>query len=163
LTPLLCDTSGLVAFFDASDAHHASVSAAIDAEPGPFIVSPYVLAELDYLLATRRGVDAVLAALSELAGGAWELAHCRAEDVQEARELIDRYRDQEIGLADASLVVLSARYRTADLLTLDRRHFLVLRTLDGGAFTLLPECASCSTPLTPTAPATPARPSTSTS
>ncbi|MGH8327709.1 MAG: PIN domain-containing protein [Steroidobacteraceae bacterium] len=70
---LICDTSTLLAYFDASDAHFAAVTAAIDADPGPFIVSPYVLAELDYLLTSRRGIHAERAALNELSGGAWTL------------------------------------------------------------------------------------------
>jgi predicted nucleic acid-binding protein len=135
---LLCDTSGLVAYFDASDAHHAGAAAAIDADPGPFIVSPYVLAELDYLLATRRGAHAEVAALRELAGGAWELPCCGADELAQACELLGRYQDQQIGLADASIVVLSGRYETDRVLTLDHRHFRVLRTHAGRAFTLLP-------------------------
>lgn len=135
---LICDTSGLVAYFDSSDAHHAAVSAAIQADAGPFVVSPYVVAELDFLLATRRGVQAELAALTELSGGAWELPGCAAADVRRAMEIVDRYRDQDIGLADASLVVLAARYRTDRLLTLDHRHFRVVRTTTGQPFTLVP-------------------------
>jgi len=50
---LVSDTSGLPAYFDASDAHCAEVSAITEAGPGPFVVSPYVVAELDYLLAAR--------------------------------------------------------------------------------------------------------------
>ena len=53
-------------------------------------------------------------------------------------ELINRYRDQDIGLADASLVILAARYRTDRLLTLDHRHFRVIRTLNGRAFSIQP-------------------------
>lgn len=136
---LVCDTSGLVAYFDASDAHHADVSASIEADPGPFVVSPYVLAELDYLLATRRGVREELAALSELSGGAWDLPACDAADIRRAQNVIDRYQDQNIGLADASLVVLAARYRTDRLLTLDHRHFRVIRTVNGKPFTVLPQ------------------------
>jgi hypothetical protein len=78
---LLCDTSGLIAYFDASDGYHADVSAAIDAEPGPFAVSPYVLAEVGYLLATRRGVREELLAVRELSGGAWELPAFDSGDV----------------------------------------------------------------------------------
>lgn len=48
------------------------------------------------------------------------------------------YEDQGIGLTDASLVVLAHRYRTDRLLTLDHRHFRILRTAAGGSFTLLP-------------------------
>ena len=135
---LICDTSGLVAYFDASDAHRARVSAVVDTDPGPFVVSPYVVAELDYLLATRRGVRAELAALTELSGGAWELASMAAADVREACAVMERYQDQQIGLADASLVVLARRYKTERVLTLDRRHFDVVRTEAGVPFTVLP-------------------------
>lgn len=135
---LVCDTSGLLAYFDASDAHCAEVSAVVDADPGPFVVSPYVVAELEHLLATRRGVEAELSVLAELAGGAWELPALGRDDLEDVRQVVERYRDQEIGVADASLVILAQRYRTDRLLTLDRRHFRVVRTLRGDAFTLLP-------------------------
>jgi len=102
-------------------------------------VSPYVVAEVDYLLASRRGVDAELAALTELSGGAWELPTMKVADLREARTVIDRYRDQDIGVADASLVILAHRYRTDRLLTLDRRHFRVIRSTAGKPFTIVPE------------------------
>lgn len=136
---LVCDTSGLLAYFDASDAHCASVTAIVEADPGPFVVSPYVVAELDYLLGTRRGSHAELAVLTELSGGAWELPCMESDDLRDAANVIDGYRDQNIGIADASLVVLAGRYRTSRLLTLDRRHFGVVRTADGGRFTVLPQ------------------------
>ena len=50
-----------------------------------------------------------------------------------------RYQDQQIGVADASLVVLAGRYRTDRLLTLDHRHFRVIRTTSGKPFTVLPK------------------------
>ena len=59
------------------------------------VVSPYVVAEVDYLVATRKGVD-------------------------------------------ASSVVLAQRYRTRTILTLDRKHFNVMRPLDGGVFKIVP-------------------------
>lgn len=54
------------------------------------------------------------------------------------REVIGKYSDQDIGLADASLVVLAHQYETHHILTLDHRHFGVVRALDGGPFHLLP-------------------------
>lgn len=39
---------------------------------------------------------------------------------------------------DASIVVLAARHRTWTVLTLDQRHFAVLRPLDGGRFRIVP-------------------------
>lgn len=97
-----------------------------------------MIEELDYLLLDRLGVEAELTALSELGSGAWELAQFDAADLRTAREVVARYRDQEIGVADASLVVLAERYGTNRILTLDHRHFGVLRTASGEAFELLP-------------------------
>jgi uncharacterized protein len=57
---------------------------------------------------------------------------------RQAAGIVERYADQDIGLADASLVILAARYRTERLLTLDHRHFRVIRTASGKPFTLVP-------------------------
>lgn len=135
---IVADTSGLLAFFHRDEPTHDAVRRVVEGEDAPLIVSPYVVAELDYLLATRMGVAAQLAVLSELAGGAYHLAPIDAEALRAVRNIVERYRDQGIGATDASLVVLADRYRTRSILTLDRRHFEVLRPLGGGRFRVLP-------------------------
>jgi predicted nucleic acid-binding protein len=135
---IVADTSGLLAFFNQREPAHVDVRRAVESTDETLVVSPYVLAELDYLVATRVGVDAELTVLRELSGGAYELAALNAEDVGECARLVERYGELEIGLADASLVVLARRYSTRTLLTLDRRHFQVMRPLDGGRFRLVP-------------------------
>ena len=135
---IIVDTSGLIAFFSESGSQHEEVAAWVDQNDQVMVVSPYVLAEVDYLVATRRGVDAELAVLEELSGGAYDLAAMGVEDVAAARQVVERYRDLGIGLADASLAVLAQRYRTRTILTLDRKHFSVMRPLDGGAFEIVP-------------------------
>jgi hypothetical protein len=65
-----------------------------------------------------------------------------AGDIESAERLIGRYRELEIGLADASLVVLANRYGVRDLLTLDERHFRTLRGPGGRPFRLLPADAA---------------------
>jgi predicted nucleic acid-binding protein len=135
--PVIVDTSALLAFFDASEPDHEAVSEVFTAADA-LVVSPYVVAELDYLVATRHGVDDELAVLDELAGGAWDLAAFDEEGLRRARGVIASYRDQEIGVADASIVVLAERYRTRTIASLDRRHFDVVRSLEGGHFEVLP-------------------------
>ena len=71
---MIVDTSALLAFFDTDEPDHAAVTAVLDAATEALVISPYVLAELDYLVASRLGVSAELAVLRELAGGAWDLA-----------------------------------------------------------------------------------------
>lgn len=139
MSDLVVDTSALLAYFDADEPDHGAVADVIAAHTGLLVVSPYVLAELDYLVATRHGVDAELMVLEELTGGAWELASFGVADVRRARSIIARYRDQAVGIADASNVVLAERYRTRSVVTLDRRHFDVLRPETGPPFTVLPQ------------------------
>lgn len=135
----IVDTSALLAYFDSSEPDHAAVGDVLAGSSDLLIVSPYVLAELDYLVATRHGVDAELAVLDEMTGGAWELASFDASDLGRARSIVAKYRDQAIGVADASNVVLADRYRTSIIVTLDRRHFEVLRPITGKRFRLLPD------------------------
>lgn len=135
---ILLDTSGLLAAIDGSQRQHAAARRALEAAAPPWCLSPFVLAELDYLLATRVGQEAERRLLAEVGRGVYRLETFDAEDIEAAERVIGRYRQLEIGLADASLVVLANRYGIRDLLTLDERHFRTLRAAGGRPFRLLP-------------------------
>lgn len=133
----IIDTSALLAFFRADDPHHEAVAAAVASTTMP-VLSPFVIAELDYLVATRFGVRAETAVLAEIASGNFELPIITAADLIVCRRLIEQYVDLAPGLTDTSLVVLADRYGTRRILTLDRWHFTTMRGLDGRPFDLLP-------------------------
>jgi uncharacterized protein len=136
---VIVDTSALLAFFDVDEPRHRAVRAVIETSTDPLIVSPYVIAELDYLVATRIGVHAELAVLRELSGGAWELPAFDTADLRATASIIEKYGDQAIGVADASNVVLADRYHTHTVATLDRRQFEVLRPIAGASrFEIVP-------------------------
>lgn len=135
---MIVDSSALVAFFDHTDRLHPAVDELFANTTEALLVSPYVVAEVDYIINSRHGVTGELAALRELAGGAWDLTGFGHEDLRAAIDVVNRYSDQDIGVTDASLVVLAKRHRTRTIATLDRRHFEVLRPLDGGRFTIVP-------------------------
>jgi uncharacterized protein len=135
---ILIDTSGLLAAIDRAQPAHARAAAAVSRDPGPFLLSPFVLAELDYLLGRRVGADAQRALLQDVADGAYRLEAFAEADVERAVRIIDRYGDLQIGLADASIVVLAERNGVRDLLTLDERHFRTVLGPDEEAFRLLP-------------------------
>lgn len=135
---IVLDTSGLLAALDGSERRHQAAAAALRRADPPWLLSPFVLAELDYLLATRVGVAAERSLLDEIGRGVYRLEPFDAEDVVAAERVIARQATLGIGLADASIVVLAARYGVRDILTLDERHFRVLRPSGGKAFRLLP-------------------------
>lgn len=135
---IILDSSGVYAFKDESADEHVAIRRVLESDPGPFVISPFVLAEVDYLISSRLGQTAEREVLEDVANGAYELAEFGPDDVVTAMELIDRYADLSIGLADASVSVLAARYRTTRLLTLDERDFRPMRPLYGTSFVLLP-------------------------
>ena len=135
---ILLDTSGLLAALDPKEPLHAAAAAAVRADAGPFLLSPFVLAELDYLVGKHLGHEARLRLLDEVVRTAYRLETVSAAEVAEARALIQRYRDLQISLADASIVVLAQRYHCPDVLTLDERHFRLFQGPGPRPFRLLP-------------------------
>jgi uncharacterized protein len=135
---ILLDTSGVLAALDRSQEGHGAAARALQEARGPLLLSPFVLAELDYLLQTRVSVDAAVALLHEVARGAYQLEPFDGDDIAAAARVIERHRDLGIGLADASIAVLASRYDVTDVLTLDERHFRALRGPNDRPFRLLP-------------------------
>lgn len=135
---IILDTSGLLSAIDASQRHHAACAEILAEATRPLVLSPFVLAELDYLLATQVDGQAQLALVDEVARGVYRLESFSAHDVAVAGDVMRRYANLAIGLADASIVVLAQRHGTRDVLTLDERHFRAVRAADGRRFRLLP-------------------------
>ena len=135
---MLLDTSGLLAALDESQRHHAACAKAIREADPPLLLSPFVLAELDYLLSKHIGLHAQLALLDEVARGAYRLEPFDAADIRRARDVTAKYSALEVGLADASIVVLAERHGVSEVLTLDQRHFRSLRIEKRKRFKLLP-------------------------
>jgi predicted nucleic acid-binding protein len=135
---IVLDTGGLYAALDANESlHERAVAALVDAAP-PRLLSPFVFAELDYLIASRVGHRAQMALIDEVARGVYQLEPFAAGDVAQARRIMERYADLNVALADASVVVLAHRHRTLDVLCTDERHFRSLRGPGGRPFRLLP-------------------------
>lgn len=134
---IVADTSGLLALFNVDEPDHIAVTLALENE-ARVAVSPFVVAELDYLVATRLGHAAEQLVLAELAQGPYQLESISQEDLLGCCRIVEKYGDLAIGVADASLVVIADRLGTKRILTLDRRHFDAIRPLRGGHFELLP-------------------------
>jgi uncharacterized protein len=137
---ILLDTSGLLANYDRRDHHYTEVVRVL-ARPQRRILSPFVLAELDYLVAQIAGQSGELVLLRDVARGAYQLESFSGPNIAAAIAVIERYADLHLGLADASIVVLAERYECHDILTLDERHFRAIIGPNGKPFRLLPKDA----------------------
>ena len=135
---LIVDAGILYAQADRSEAHHAGAVDLLANERGALVTSELVVAEADYLIRTRLGIDAELAFLEDLAEGTYAVDCLNRAELAQARDLALRYRDLKPGLAACSLVVLAHRYKTRRLATLNQRDFRQMAPLQGGSFQLLP-------------------------
>ncbi|MET7278044.1 PIN domain-containing protein [Kribbella sp. NPDC005582] len=140
---LLADTSGIIAAFD-RNAPEASLCRRLLQEAGTVILSPLVLAEVDHLSRARLGREARTTILNllqdQVAKLRFHIPDVGAETLATALDVIDRYADLDLDLADAVTVCLAADYRTDSILTLDRRDFRAVRPLTPHkAFRLLPD------------------------
>jgi predicted nucleic acid-binding protein len=101
------------------------------------VSSAFTVAEADHLILSRLHVGAQVEFVKSLATG-FAVPTLDTRGLLQAAELCEQYRDLELGLADASIVVLAARLSTRQLATFDERHFRAVGPLTGGAFELLP-------------------------
>ena len=97
-----------------------------------------VIAEVVHLLGTRLGWEAEARFLGDLASGAFTLEPVHPADVLRMVELVARYHDLPLGTVDASVVAAAERLDVAEVATLDRRHFSVVRPRHVTSFALLP-------------------------
>ncbi len=124
---ILLDTSGILSALYPDQRRHREAAAILSESTAPRILSPLILAEVDYFIARGGGPVSELRFLAQITAGVYELASFDGQDVDDASKIIASYHDLNIGLADASLVILAKRYNCWDILTLDERHFRAVR------------------------------------
>jgi uncharacterized protein len=138
---ILCDTGPIVAAALAGDDdHHACVElfTGMHLAGRPLLVPGTVVAEVGYLLAREAGAHVEALFLTALADGDFQLAELQPEDYRRAAELVAAYADLPLGTTDATVIALTERLGLAEVATLDRRHFSVVRPRHVSALTLLP-------------------------
>ena len=135
---LLVDAGALYTQANVAEPHHDAVARILAEERETLVTTELAVAEADYLILDRLGIDVELAFIEDLAAGTFVVDCLSRDELATAKSIVEQYRDLRLGLADASLVVLGARYGTTRILTFDERAFRAVKPFQGGAFTLLP-------------------------
>lgn len=135
---LVCDTGCVFGLYDADDAHHAAIRGVVEREPGPLFLPLILLAEVDYLLATRLGPQAASDFLESVEHGAFLLVPLLPSDLTRCIEIVRQYSDLRLGLADAAVVTAAERPGIQRVLTLDERHSRAIKLRGFSHFILLP-------------------------
>jgi predicted nucleic acid-binding protein len=141
----IADTNALYRLLDSRLTGHAEHKEGL-AAISHLVISPMVLAELDYLIAARAGARQALTAARFIeryaATRRFEVPPVAAH-LSTAIAVAEGYADADggkgVGLTDAMNVALAAAYGTEVLFTTDR-HFRMIRPLTGHpAFRLVPD------------------------
>ena len=135
---IVLDSGVLYAIADADDRHHRSCVDLIAAEVGRLVVPAPVIVETAWMIESRLGPSVEAAFVDSLVGGELERADLIDEDWRRLSELVRRYADLGLGTVDASVVAIAEHLDVERLVTVDRRHFSVVRPRHRDAFVLLP-------------------------
>jgi predicted nucleic acid-binding protein len=133
---VLVDAGPLVAIIDRGDPDHDACIETLETLRDSLITVWPAFTEAMYLLAPSwRGQKALW---SRLEMGALTLASLDETDASRMRELMEKYRDMPMDLADAALVRVAEREAITRIFTLGRRHFSVYRVGRRRSFSILP-------------------------
>lgn len=135
---ILVDTGPLVAAADLDDADHQVCLDLFASTPGPLIVPPPIVAEVCYLLGQHAGSRVEAGFLRSFADGTLTLGELLPPDFRRMADLVEQYDNLPLGGSDASVVALAERLGVTTVMTLDRRHFSIVRPRHVRTFTLLP-------------------------
>jgi predicted nucleic acid-binding protein len=136
---ILVDAGPLVAVGDKSARVHEVCVRALQAARPPRLVPGPVVAEVCYLLAREAGTAAEASFLRSFRSGFFTSADLTVDDLDRAAELVERYASLPLGGTDACVIAVAERLDIAEVATLDRRHFSVVRPRHIEAFTLVPQ------------------------
>ena len=133
---ILVDAGPLVALIHRDDQNHARCLEALRGMREPLVTAWPAVTEAMHLLGFSW--DAQDALWEMLATERLRLLPLDARDTPRMRELMLKYRDLPMDLADASLVRLGEREGIRKVFTTDRRDFSLYRPARIGRFTIIP-------------------------
>ena len=133
---ILVDAGPMIALIHEDDNEHRRCREAFAAMNESLGTVWPALAEAMHLLSFSWQAQEALWEIIESA--AVELLPLGADDFPRMKELMRKYRDLPMDLADAALVRVAERERLRRIFTLDRRDFQIYRPSRIGRFVILP-------------------------
>jgi predicted nucleic acid-binding protein len=133
---ILVDAGPLVALVDADDQHHEKCVEAIRSIKEPLATVWPPLVEAMYLLSDLPTAQDALWKMLER--GAVLLLSLDSSDTPRMRELMSKYANRPMDLADAALMRVAEREGLHKIFTVDRRDFSVYRLHNRTRLNLIP-------------------------
>jgi predicted nucleic acid-binding protein len=120
---IIADTGFFLALANARDEHHAVARRVLDELTEPLVTTWPVMTETCHLVANRLNAQAAETFVTSAAHGAFEIFELTAAHLPRVVELMRRYQQLPMDLADASLVILAEHLGSGRILSTDRRDF----------------------------------------
>jgi uncharacterized protein len=124
---IIVDTGAFLALFNKRDTYHAIAQQAFRDLSEPLITTYPAITETSYLLAQMVNHTVQRNFLKAICQNAFEVFQIEQNHLERMVELMERYADLPMDLADASLVVLAEHLEHGRILTVDRRDFNTYR------------------------------------
>ncbi len=124
---IIADTGFWLALADQQDTHHKIARQKLREIDEGLITTWCVVTETCYLLLKRKGVLAQSKFMESLANGAFETFNLQPYHAQKIAELMQKYANLPMDLADASLVILAEELDHGRILSVDYRDFNAYR------------------------------------
>ena len=125
---ILADAGPLIALFDQSDTHHQGVREFLRDTPVQLVTTWPVITEVTYML--DFDVRAQLDFLRWVAAEGVIVFELDSGCTERVIELMDKYKDRPMDLADASLIVSAEQLQLTEIVSIDR-DFDIYRTKNG--------------------------------
>jgi predicted nucleic acid-binding protein len=135
---IVVDTGPLYAAADTSDSHHRACAAVFEETSEQLVVPASVVIETCFLIERHLGPLAEAAFITSLRPSGLIVEPLSETDLERMAALVTTYADLPLGAVDASVIAVAERLGATTVLTIDRRHFSVVRPRHIEAFTLLP-------------------------
>ena len=124
---IIVDTGFWLALADQRDRYHQRAKEALKKYDEPLTTTWCVVTETCYLLLKRKGNDAQIKFMNSLERGSVSVFDLEAYHTSRIAELMQKYGDLPMDLADASLVILAEELNSGRIFSVDQRDFNTYR------------------------------------
>jgi predicted nucleic acid-binding protein len=124
---IIADTGFWLALANRKDQYHQLAINKLNQLKEPLITTHPVITETCYLLLNKLGNYAQCSFIEMWESGAFQVFELNQSHANRIKELMEKYVNLPMDLADASLIILSEHLGHGRILTVDQRDFAIYR------------------------------------
>ncbi len=136
---LVLDTGPIIALLNSGDPDHRRCLELVAATEEDLVIPSPVMVEVDYWCRKLLGPDVAEVLADDITSGAYRWFEIDAAAMKRAVAIGRQYWDLDLGFVDAAVVTTCELLDEDRVVSLDRRHFSVIRPAHLPSLRVLPE------------------------